>query len=81
MEVDLYFGHRGQFEYVVGDNIHWLRVESVAEGGRPKDGNLNGEGYAECPHCKRDFFAKVIVRNDTILKVEIDNEKKGYIGE
>ncbi len=81
MEVDLYFGDRQQFQYALGSKVRWLKVESVANGGRPANGCLQGEGYGECPSCKKDFFAAVIVERDTIVRVEVDDTKPGYIAD
>lgn len=81
MEIDLYFGHRGQFQYTVGSKVEWLKVQSVAEGGRPENGTMAGEGYSECASCKKDFFASVIVQNDRIVGVAVDHRKSGYVSD
>ena len=70
MMVDLYFGLRDQLEYKLGDTYRWRTGRSVKNGGRPPEGNLDGEGYTECPLCRKDFFVIVRVRNDVLQSVE-----------
>ena len=79
MEIDLYFGYKNLLDYKIGDKVEWLSDKAVQNGGRPKDGNLNGQGYTECPKCKKDFFVLVQVRNDVIENIEADLNKKSYI--
>ncbi len=79
-QIDLYFGYRSEMlEFKIGDKYVWRNGKEVQNGGRPKDGNLDGEGYVECESCHKDFFVKVLVRNDEIKDVILDLEKKGYI--
>ena len=79
LEIDLYFGFRNLITYGIGDLYRWKKCDSVKKGGRPSDGDLDGEGYAECESCKRDFFVIVRVRNDVIDSVKYDPTKKPYI--
>lgn len=80
MEVDLYFGYRQMLDFRMGDSYEWWPTgKEVDEGGRPAGGNLDGEGYAECPHCQRDFFVIVSVRHDKIVGVRPDTTKKPYL--
>jgi hypothetical protein len=79
MIVNLYFGFRDQLTYAVGDEIHWRDGRAVQNGGRPPGGNLDGEGYAECPLCKKDFFVVVEVRNDKLLGARPNPSRKPYI--
>jgi hypothetical protein len=66
-------------EYALGDQYHWRPRKSVQHGGRPENGNLDGEGYTVCPRCQRDFFTKVLIRGDIITEVAPHLEKSGYI--
>jgi hypothetical protein len=80
MTVDLYFGYRQVLDYRLGDSYEWWTDQRpVRDGGRPPEGNLGGEGYSVCPNCKKDFFVKVIVRSDRIVRAEPDRSKKPYI--
>jgi DNA-directed RNA polymerase subunit RPC12/RpoP len=79
MEIDLYFGYRNLIEYRIGDKVEWFPRKAVHNGGRPETGNLDGEGYVECPRCKRDFFVLVHVRGDVIESVEADRARKAYV--
>jgi hypothetical protein len=79
MTVDLYFGFRDQLNYKLGDAYRWREGRSVKNDGRPQEGNLDGEGYTECPLCAKDFWVIVRVRNDVLESVEPDTEKKPLI--
>ena len=79
MTVDLYFGFRDQLDFKLGDAYRWREGRSVKNGGRPPDGNLDGEGYTECPACAKDFWVIVRVRNDVLESVEPNTEKKPFI--
>ncbi len=79
IEVDLYFGFRNMISYRLGDKYQWGAGQSVKKGARPPDGNLDGEGYVECPVCRKDFFVKVAVRSDIIEGVEPDRDRPGHI--
>jgi hypothetical protein len=65
-------------EYRIGDRVEWKEHATPRKGGRPKDGNLAGEGYGECEQCGRDYFVIVNVNNDKICSLEIDPSKNGY---
>ncbi len=77
--VDLYFGLRDQRDYKLGDTYLWQDGKSVKNGGRPPEGNLDGEGYVVCPHCERDSFVVVSVRGDILESARPDTEKKPLI--
>lgn len=77
--VDLYFGVRDQLNYKLGDKYCWTSSPVVKNGGRPPEGDLDGEGYAECPLCRKDFFVIVRVRKDILESVQPDLAKKPLI--
>jgi hypothetical protein len=80
VEIELRFGNTLRMEkFVIGDYYRWVSGKPVQNGGRPEKGNLEGEGYAECPNCRRDFFVKVMVREDKLESVKPDTEKAAYI--
>ena len=79
MDVDLYFGWKGMLEFHLGDEYRWSPKGNVEAGGRPEGGNLDGEGYVECPQCGKDFFARVRVRNDVLEGVEPDPRRTPLI--
>ena len=78
-DIDLHFGYRDQSTYHVGDTYAWISRKAVQNGGRPDNGTMDGEGYAECPVCHKDFFVIVHLRDDVIESVEPDPERPGYI--
>jgi len=80
VELEINLGDtRGMEKYSIGDRYKWLPNKAVHNGGRPENGNIDGEGYGDCPHCDRDFFVKVLIRNDLIQGVEPDFEKHPYL--
>lgn len=80
IEIDLYFGDtRNLSQFRMGDLYSWLPGQPVERGGRPADGNLDGEGYAECSNCGRDFFVDVLIRKDRISGALVNLRKPGYV--
>jgi len=80
MELETFFGFGNLFQYRVGDNVKWVPGNVTPKnGGRPGDGNMVGEGYAECPTCGKDFWVNVIIRSDTIERIEPNANKNAYI--
>lgn len=78
--VDCYFGYRSEMvDLKIGERYPWAARKQPQNGGRPEGGSVDGEGYMECPHCHKDAFLRVIVRDDVILRVEPDATKRGYI--
>ena len=78
MEIDLYFGYRRLLRYHLGSKYTWDIGKSVKNGGRPDNGTMLGEGYAECPVCTRDFFVNVTVVEDVLTSVAPDTSRPGY---
>ncbi|NLE03240.1 MAG: hypothetical protein GX638_00355 [Crenarchaeota archaeon] len=76
--IEMYVGKGDLSEYRVGDRVEWNKGKSVSKGGRPPEGNADIEGYVECEHCGRDFFVIVHIRNDIIIGVEFDTNKRGF---
>ncbi|MBW4575581.1 MAG: hypothetical protein KME08_09895 [Aphanothece sp. CMT-3BRIN-NPC111] len=80
VEVNCYFGYVSEMkDYQVGDRYDWVPRKSVQNGGRPEGGDIDGEGYTECPACEKDFFVKVIILNDVIQGVQTSLAKQPYI--
>lgn len=79
MDINIYAGLRNLIEYKIGDEYKWVPRKAVAKGGRPKGGNIDGEGYAECPKCNKDFFVRILIREDIIVGVEPDYDKRPNI--
>src|SRR5512134_3072446 len=78
-EIDMHFGNTLMMDtFAIGDRYKWISDRAVQNGGRPPAGNLDGEGYTECPQCGWHYFVKVIVRSDRIEGVEPDREKPAY---
>jgi hypothetical protein len=79
-EIDLHFGYTNEMlEFNLGDKYVWFFGKEFQNGGRPENGNIDGEGYVVCELCRRDFFVKVAVRNDVIVKTEFDSTKKPFL--
>lgn len=79
MDVQCYFGFLNLFEYQIGDRVNWRAGKAVQNGGRPAGGNIEGEGYLECPVCELDAYVRIIIRDDIIVGVEPDPNKEPYI--
>jgi len=78
--IDCRFGYTGAMaELKIGDRYPWRPGKQPRNGGRPEAGTIDGEGYMECPRCRKDAFVKVLVRNDVIVGAEPDPQKTGYI--
>lgn len=79
MVIDLYFGRRDQLIFRLGESYVWMPNKSIHNGGRPENGDLNGEGYAECLCCHKDFFVVIEVRKDIIVAARPDRSKPPLI--
>lgn len=79
-EIEVRLGNTAQMQYLkVGDTYPWVQRARPEEGGRPPEGNVNGDGYLECPRCHKDSFVRVLVRSDVIVAIEPDLTRPGYI--
>ena len=78
-QIDLYFGLRDQIRYDLGDTCEWVPRKALQNGGRPPDGNLDGEGYTQCPQCEKDFFVSVLARRDKLVAVQPDMSREPYV--
>jgi hypothetical protein len=79
MTINLYFGYRDLLEYHLGDSYQWHERKAPQNGGRPDGGDVDGEGYTECPICLKDSFWIVEVRSDIIQSVRPDPDKQPYV--
>lgn len=78
-EIELFFGYTSESKtFKIGDKYLWSLRKQVQNGGRPENGNLDGEGYTECS-CGKDFFVNVIVRDDVLVSVKVNPNRKPYI--
>jgi uncharacterized protein (UPF0212 family) len=79
-EVNCYFGNTSyMIELRIGDEYPWRGARAVHNGGRPAGGDIDGEGYVECPSCSKDFFVRVQVRADRITGLSPEPDRPGYI--
>ncbi len=70
-EIEVRFGDTSQFVTLnIGDKVPWVSGRQEENGGRPQSGNMDGDGYMECPSCRKDSFLTVCVRDDVIQAVE-----------
>jgi uncharacterized protein (UPF0212 family) len=61
----------------VGDRYPWGHPDLAAD--RPTGGNAVGEGYGECPACHKDFFTRIVVEADVIMRLDPDTARRGMI--
>jgi len=80
MEVEFRFGFRDQLRYRLGDRIVWEGGGGRKPLRRPSGGDLDGEGYVECPNCRLDFWVTVQIRDDVITNAVVDPARPGYLG-
>lgn len=78
MDIEIFFGYKGLLSYHIGDKVQWNIGKSLKNGGRPKDGNIDDDGYTECPKCYKDFFVTVHVTSDIITAVAPNLKKQGF---
>ena len=71
-------GHGALHDYHIGDTVKWNMCYGHYPG-RPPLGDLEGDGYAVCPKCEKDFFVTVFVVRDVIARVEVVRDRSGYI--
>jgi hypothetical protein len=78
--VECRFGYTSEMkELTIGETYPWASRREPQNGGRPEGGSVDGEGYAECPACRRDFFLHVLIEEDRITRVRPDPTRDGYI--
>ena len=81
-EITCHFGDTANLvDLSLGDAYPWRPRQSPRHGGRPAGGDVDGEGYLECPLCAKDAFFQVQVRGDIVTGVVPDPDKAGYIAD
>ena len=73
-EVDFRFGAVEGFSYHIGDTLILPRY-----GDSSHLKNYIGEGWVDCPHCRRDFWVDISVNKGILTRVEINTDKSGYV--
>jgi hypothetical protein len=79
MEADFRFGLRDLTYYRIGDRLRWDGMGVRTPEARPEEGNYDDEAHVVCPHCKRDFWLAVSIRQDIIVRAMVDPTKQPYI--
>lgn len=79
VEVEFRFGLINLDRYRLGDTLRWTGAGTPRPRKRPPNGDFDGEGYAECPICHKDFWMTIHIRQDIIVSAEVDSTKAGYI--
>jgi len=75
-EIDLHFGNTVFMEtFAIGDMYKWVPRKAVQNGGRPENGDMDGEGYTECPDCGKGYYVKVSIRQDRIVSAVPDETR------
>lgn len=60
-------------------NTYKIGSQLIEANRKLKDSSFIIDGYCECIYCHRDFFVAVQVVNKTIISIEVDPSKPGYI--
>lgn len=71
MEIELFFGLGNLIDYKIGDKIQWVPKKEPQNGGRPKDGNLDGDAYAVCPKCGSELNLVAEIRDDILTGIGV----------
>lgn len=79
MQINMYFGFRNQFSYKIGDEIQWVPRREPQNGGRPPNGDMNGDAWMECPICSNDSYLLVEIRSDRIVAVKANDSNKPFV--
>jgi anaerobic selenocysteine-containing dehydrogenase len=81
VEAEFRFGLRDLAHYRIGDKLHWDGMGVKTPESRPDKGNYDDEAYVVCPHCERDCWLTVSIRNDIIVSATVDTTKQPYISD
>jgi len=74
--VKLAFGEtRVMGRYQLGDRYPWRPGLPVERGGRPQDGDFQGDSTSRCPVCHQVFNVHVRIHNDIIRSIEPDQAR------
>ena len=68
-------------ELCLGDLYPWHSGKTPENGGRPAEGTAVGDGYSVCPVCQRDFFVRVVVESDRVMRLESDPTRPGHLAD
>jgi uncharacterized C2H2 Zn-finger protein len=69
--VKLAFGEtRVMGRYQLGDRYPWRPGLPVERGGRPEEGDFQGDSTSRCPVCHQVFNVRIRIRNDIIRSIE-----------
>jgi transposase-like protein len=79
VDVECRAGKRSQQHYKLGDTFQWVPGKAVQNGGSPENGKMIAEGYVECPHCKKDYFVEIDIRDDKLREVRPNMTKQPFI--
>jgi hypothetical protein len=75
--VRLAFGEtRVMGRYQLGDRYPWRPGLPVERGGRPQDGDYQGDSTSRCPVCHQVFNVHIRIRNDIIRSIEPDRARQ-----
>jgi hypothetical protein len=81
IEAEFRFGLMDLTHYHIGDRLRWDGRGVKTPKTRPDEGNHDDEAYAVCPHCERDFWLTVSVREDILVGAKVDTSKQPYISD
>ena len=72
--VEFKFGDVNLHKYLIGEQ---LRLTEKSHG--QESHFFQGNGYAVCFNCEKDFWVKILVENHILVAVEHDKSKSGFI--
>jgi hypothetical protein len=81
METEFRFGLKDLTRYLIGDQLRWDGIGIKTPETRPEGGNYDAEAYVVCPHCDRDFWLIVSIKEDIIASAVINTTRRLYISD
>jgi hypothetical protein len=79
VDIEFRFGPLDLATYRLGDTIPWSSKGLRHPSQPPPLGDFEGEGYAECPVCGKDYWLEITVRRGVIEDAVVDRSREGYI--
>lgn len=79
VDIEFRFGPLDLSTYRLGDRIAWADKGPRHPSQPPPHGDYEGEGYAECPVCGKDYWLELTVRGAVLAEATVDRSRPGHI--
>lgn len=79
-EIEIRSGDTSQMQHFhIGDDYPCRFMYASRSSDSPGQADLIGDGYTECPACRKDFFVTVQILLGVIQSASVDHTRPGYI--